>query len=213
MGGLESLLIPLVIAVVVMIFSNIFKGTEDDKRRRTGQSSERRPRAPADVDRILEEINRRQREAAARRQAGTVPRPPTAAPRVASPPRPIPTVIRVPTPPRQAPVVRRPTAAEVIRGPGRDQPATARRVTRVEMPADLLIPQAELVEDKPRRTRAAAGALPAEDASAPLARTRPPTAALVQLRQILQSGQALRTAVMLQEIFGPPLCRHRRPRR
>jgi hypothetical protein len=54
-------------------------------------------------------------------------------------------------------------------------------------------------------------AVPPEPVTAALP-PRPESPALAGLRQMLQSREAVRRAIILQEVLGPPLARRRRPR-
>jgi hypothetical protein len=184
--GFEHLLITMVIAVLVMVFGNVFRKAEDEKgnRRapvRPGES--RRGRAPAEVDRILEEIHRRQREAAERRSSSK-PRSPSGST----------------TRTRTSPPTRRSTPAEPVAA--RRTPAVAILVEDTKAKtATVPVPKAAAVFE-------IAGTPPLQ--SAPGQRpARPASKPLVAILPVLQSGQALRTAVVLQEIFGPPRCRRR----
>src|SRR5262249_14571226 len=87
--GFESLLLIVVVVEAVWILSSLFRGHEDERKGQRGRPAPRgpatppqaaRPRpAPTNVDRFLEEINRRRREAA-ERQSVEPSRPETAAP-------------------------------------------------------------------------------------------------------------------------------------
>jgi hypothetical protein len=190
----SHLLITLGFAVLVMIFGNIFKNTQEEKRRippRGGDDASRRPRAPAEVDRILEEIHRRQRQAAERR------------------------------------LVVNPQAATGSSGRARSQTtrtaSTPRRVRRAEPVQQRRGPQVVMVEERKGQPTVAAPveavvtlaeAVSPTSAPVPIATPRakaiPP--GLATVTALLRSGKAVPTAILLQEIFGPPLCRRRHHR-
>jgi hypothetical protein len=57
---------------------------------------------------------------------------------------------------------------------------------------------------------AAAPAVPAAPGAVTAARVR--TATLAELQRLLRTPQSLRTAILLQEILAPPLCRREQRR-
>lgn len=219
----ESLLLIVVVVELVWILSSIFRGTEDDRKgqqrppltpRAPGAPGLRPSRPPATtVDRFLEEINRRRREAAERQAAAG-----TARPQVPAPERPRSLEPR-PEPPRRpvrpAPAVLTPPPARPL-APGRVAPAEvvvtevqypqveeieARRArptaktagTPVVSPAEKVV-VAEVVEVRPRLDQAAARS------------SRPAPARAAQLLAMLRNRQTLRNALVLNEILAPPLC-------
>ncbi len=215
----ESLLLIVVVVELVWILSSIFRGTEDDRKgqqrppltpRAPGAPGPRQPRPPATtVDRFLEEINRRRREAAERQTAGGQSRPQPPAP---GGPRP-------PEPPRRQP---RPAPA-VLTPPSARPPAAGRVVPAEVVVAEVQYPQVEAIEA--RRARPAAkpasppAVTPAEKVvvaevvelrprpdQAATRLSRPASARAAQLIAMLQNRQALRNALVLNEILGPPLC-------
>ena len=175
-------LLVLVIPLVVWVLSNLFRPQEEeqrDARRRTGRGQgQGRQRPTSDVERFLEEINRRRREAA--RQPEPV----------------IPVVVAVePEPPRRRPdqpVPSRPPRRKL----GRRTPEVLQVVVAEETsraPGDL--PAVAMVD---------VGLTPAPP---PPTSARPMPTAFRQVRTLLGSPQSLRAAFMLQEILGPPKCR------
>ena len=224
MGGLEIFIIPL-IALAVWILQYVFRGPEEKKP--TGRPGARpgstRPTAnrPArrqttDLDRYLEETRKRrqqddkkpvvlaevvqesavervetmerERRKAATPPAPKAPPPPSrpAAPRTQRQPQRVPTAVpeqpRRPTMP--SPTVSRPVIVEPV--PVVVSVETGRASGRTEPIAAL---------DSRRREERQIATAPVQ----------------LELARLLKSRNGLATAVVLQEIFGQPLCR--RPRR
>jgi hypothetical protein len=201
MGQLITII--TVIVVLVYIVGNLFS-TKDEEEKQGPQSGSRRPpasrpRSPAnDVERFLEEINRRKRAAPAS-PARPVAQSGPAAPRPRRP-----KTVRPPlssSTPRNAsaavvarPVeARRPAAelvvAEVVRSPLAEQ-----RPGPVEDLGDTVV----VLEDD-RFTPPAAPA-------APTATSRPLSPSMTSLLPLLAGRQQLRSALVLHEILGPPRC-------
>jgi hypothetical protein len=224
--GFESLLIIVVVVEAVWIISSLFRGSDDDRKAlqrrpvvREGESPNPRERPPmTNVDRFLEEINRRRREAA-ERQAGTgqtaAPaqnRSRAASPRPERPPqrRPGSAPVIVATPPVPAAVVARQSNPEV----GRDKRRSRAEPLEVEldMPASALPPGAavaaahSVVPATPSKPQPAQLATPAT-----LTQTRRPSLIMDQLLPLLRNRRNLPAALALNEILGPPLSR-RSPR-
>jgi len=184
------------VPVAVWILSSLLRAAEEE-RPRVGPGGRGpnppRPRRPAsDIESFLEEVNRRRREGTERQRAGVPverPLPPPVRPRAPVP--------RAEPVPRQPP----PSAVPVLR-PARVPVPTAE-------PVDVVV-VAESVRPAPGRP----GPAPAPVHAAPVGRPFTPTMgtarrvapSLAQLMPLLRSPQGLRTAVLLQEIFGPPLC-------
>lgn len=208
----EVLIIPL-IALGVWILGTIFRTEEEKARnrpRRPGEGGGRSPqRRTTELDRFLEEARRRREVAERRQQPEPSPRPPEPRPQAARPPAPPrpperrPARTREAAPPqRPAPVARRqvepagapqqPTAAPVV----------AEAVVVVEPPV-VITPSALLA---PVPVPPPAPRLPPPSAQRP--RTLTPVAAQVQ--GMLRNPQNAAAAVVLSEIFGPPLCRRKR---
>jgi hypothetical protein len=206
----------LIIAVAVWILNALLRSAEDERRKRReprppgeddprGRSS----RSAGDIDRFLEEINRRRRQASERRL-------PPARPREAAGPgaRPQPSRVEAPSrtdsppwsesPSRKVPPVR--SAEEQVR-----QRERGKRAGEPESPtAAQQLPQTV--------SPAAATATPAivdsglsNSTPTPAPTDREPAPAAVQLLTLLRAPQWLRTAVLLKEVFDKPLSQRGRP--
>jgi hypothetical protein len=177
-------LIP-VIAIIVFIVSSLLRGGDDEPARpvqRQGAGRGQPPNRPvSDIDRFLEEVNRRRRQAAAQGEVATgkqLPVPPRARPASTPPtvrrpserPLPPPPPARVPPPPPPPPP---PVAAPV---------PLAVPVPAVVLPALRPIP------------------VQAVDTS----RSRSPAAE--QVVAMLRTPQQLQAAFLLREILGEPRC-------
>lgn len=182
MGNMIGILIAIAIGVWVLF--NLFRGAEEELRDE-GRRTEKHGRSESlssDVDRFLEEINRRRRDAMARE---------TGAPSAEPPER------RRPSPAtqREAPQRRRqetiPTVVPVSRGRSAPPPVVELVVEPVVTPVDLT------------------PLLPTSPSPSTTERTVSP--AVTQLMKLLRNPQSLRTAFMLQEVLGPPRCRRRMP--
>lgn len=215
----EPLLLIGLVVFAVWILSSIFRGTEDDRRGqqrppltpRDPGASPARQRPPATtVDRFLEEINRRRREAAERQPAPGTARSP------------------VPTPgkPRPESPRRQPRPAPTILSPQPTRPPAPRRVPPAEVVvAEVQYPQVEAIEA--RRPKSAAKPANRSASSPPpekivvaeviavtpnpilgvaVRQGRPASARATQLIAMLHNHQMLRNALILHEILGPPLC-------
>lgn len=197
-------LIPIVV-LGVYILSSLLRNQEEEKRadrQRQGADPDRmaQPRAAQrsgnDIDRFLDEVNRRRRQAAERAPAAPQ-RPtrsiPTARPVPASrSPRPAqqPPPARPPAPPRRPPV-------ELVPQP-REAPPVAEVVE--------VLPVLEPLEPQPAPTPPPAE--PSFPATAP--RSAVPERNL--LVSLLQSREGLRTALLLKIILDPPSCKRRQGR-
>jgi hypothetical protein len=193
------ILIILLIPVAVVILSSLFRTAEQKNRRdRPGGEFRPPPRRPVtDLDRFLDEARRR-REPPERREVpgGSEVTPAT---KPGPPPR----------PPRQTP----PRPRE-IRLPPRRQPVLLEDVPPSRPPAapppPVQVPVAEPVRS--------ASAAPAVRAPAPAITPMTPTPSrqqalspvLQQVAQVLRTPRSAATAVVLREVFGPPLCMRRR---
>jgi hypothetical protein len=188
-------LIPIVV-LLIWIVSSIFKNTEEDraaarKREAAGQIGEGRPsrRPVSEIDRFLEEVNRRRRQVAERER---VPAPPPAA-----------------RPPRSAPrsqATRTPSATPVAR---RSSPRASERPIPVEAVvvaevARATAPIAQVVDAQERQPLPPLAPSPLPEVSAG------PNPVLTQLSTFMQSNDSLRAAMLLHEVLGPPLSRRRR---
>jgi hypothetical protein len=200
----ESFLVIIVVVEAVWILSSIFRGAEEERKgprpqqnpRVQNQPPVRQRSTPTTVDRFLEEINRRRREAA-ERQAAVSPQPVPAIERPRPAPRPetrrrVPRLVRLV--PGSQPVV------EAILESSR--PARAEESNPISMslaapavPSEALTPAGSAVNVTMLGPRA------------PVPRTSLNSAILVPM---LRDPQSLRTAFVLQEILAPPLARRKR---
>lgn len=164
-------LLPMALWVLRAVFG---KEEERPNLPRPGQ----RPQRPAtsDMERFLEEINRRRREAVRPPAAKVERRPPTAAPA----PRPKP----VARPARKEPeVVEVVVVEEPVKRTGLKQPA---------------VPAAARPEAVAPRAQATIQVRSGGGDASPLLR---------ELRALLRSPNTVRSAIMLHEVLGTPLCR------
>jgi len=178
----------ILVAIIMWILSSLFSTKEEEQP--TAQSGTRkpamsRPRSSAsDIERFLEEMNRRRRQAP--EQPPPMPRPPQQPRR----PRPgrvetvaMPTSVPVPAPKRQ-PTRRRAAVEVVVEEPRRRPEAESDRI--------------EILDEGP-------AAPPATPVVTRLA--RPMSPALATLLPLLVSKQQLRSALLLHDILGQPRCR------
>ncbi len=211
----ESLLLIVVVVELVWILSSIFRGTEDERKGqqrppltpRTPGAGPSRQRPPATtVDRFLEEINRRRREAAERQTASTPARP----------------SVPAPGKPRSEPPRRQPRPTPTVLSPQPTRPAAPRRGTPAEVVvAEIQYPQVEAIDvRRPKPATRPATTPPPEKvvvaevievtpAPGPTLSTRrghPASARATQLIAMLHNHQTLGNALVLHEILGPPLC-------
>lgn len=177
------LIIPA-IAIGIWAFRNVMERSNEANRTLPppGRPAGQRPRsATAEIDRFLEEVNRRrqlqqQRQTQSRRTEEPVT---VEAVEVAPPPRARPVSSR-----------QRPLAPAAMRRP-RIQPEI------VAAPA-----QPALAEAAPALPTLTPDAVPAEAAP-----SRPVAQHLLQLRQLMRTRAGLRTAFILNEVLGSPRCR------
>jgi hypothetical protein len=210
--GWVKWLIPLVV-VFVIILSNLAKITQEEKKnvpRRRPRPAEDNPprprRSPGEIDKFLEEINRRRREGTEQRQPVAAERPPAPSPRPVAERRPrrevpsltqdIPSVVPA--------TVRSPAPAppSVVLMPAK-QPVPAERGRPAVMVEQVVV--ASAVPPLPAAPAAAGGVAPG--APAAVVALKPDTPTAVLLRQLLRSPQSLKTAIVLREVLDGPLCR------
>jgi hypothetical protein len=185
-----------VAAIVFWIVQSLRGGEEDRARNRPRPSGEPAPagrasrRPSTDIDRFLDEVNRRRRQTAERRPVVVVRETPAVAPPPARPrpvtrgpgPRPSPqsTVTR--------PVTGRPSAPLPVTVPG--------AVAEAVFGTPALAPPAE----------AGTELRPAQPLTAPPPPVQP-ASGVSRIEAMLSTPEDLQVAFILREIFGPPLCR------
>jgi hypothetical protein len=185
------------ISVIMWILSSLFSTRESPKpeprRTEPRKPPASRPRSTAsDIDRFLEEVNRRRQQAAGKEKTETPPVP-TVLP--AKPRRPKPPRAETPAKrPLNPPAVRREVPVEVVAVvPSKPSSTPSRNASeRAEMPAAIVV-----VEEKP----SPAPTVP------PVVARRPLSPALASLVPLLTSRDQLRSALLLPEILGQPRCR------
>lgn len=196
------------IVVAVWILSNIFGKGEEPQRPRPGarRPGQAPPRPENEIERFLQEINRRRQAAEAQQRDPSQPMPeprPTPETRPTPEARPVPQQVRRPAPAPPAPK----------RRPQRPVPTPAQRPRRlVDEPILTVEPVVA-----PRRSEVVPVVAVSEVAVAPaaaslLGQAQPvaQSASLAQFNALLRSSQGLKTAILLQEVLGQPRCRRRR---
>jgi hypothetical protein len=220
MNGINYVLFFAVAIEILWIITSAMRKKEEEneqQRRLPRPDAFDRPRQrtmPTNVDRFLEEINRRRQEAA-QRQAGTLQeriddavqrrRQETGTPFPApqQKPRPLPPAAEPPIRRAQIPsspvVVSKPPVAPVIRD-----------VRRISEPM-LVVEAVEVSPAKPASVVAAAprqATVPASETGFAIPEIRRASSRLREkLIPLLRSRQALPLAVLLNEVFGQPVCR------
>jgi hypothetical protein len=228
-----------IIAIAVWILGSLMKGSEPERsdrppgpggpRPQPGEPGATRPRSPGDLDKFLQEIQRRRRAAeererppqpqAERPPERTVERVPLSEqpaprPRPQQPARPV----QAP-PPRRRPVR---SVPDQPAGPPLARPVPEPRRPRVparEVPAE---PPLEVIPVPPRLrppptpapspsapVAVVAEAVPQVEPAFPLTTRARQSPALAQLGAFLKSPQSMRAAILLQEILGPPVYQRR----
>ncbi len=197
-------LLVIIIPLLLWIVNGFLRKSEEKRaanRARSqqggeGQNSGRTSRrASTDLDRFLEEINRR------RRQGGESLPVPTArqrAPASTSSAAPRPRI--GPRPPTGRTAAARPIPQRTVE---RIPPMEQGTIVEV-LP---VIPVAEAVSVQSADTRLA----PPSPASREMP-AEPPSQAVTQVLKLLRSSEGLQTALILQEVIGPPLSLRRRGR-
>jgi hypothetical protein len=202
MNNWNFVLILAVLIELLWILSNVFRSKEEEREkeqspRRSDRIERPRQRTPStNVDRFLEEINRRRREAAERQARGPTVSPPRTEPVSPTDVPPRRRVLEAAQAPRQAPTRLRP------------RPQTdLRRIPQVEAVVETAepVPMAQVDTVAPGALAQAAAAFLAT--SVPV---RPRSRMLTEVLPLIQSKRALPLAIVLNEIFGPPLCRRGR---
>lgn len=195
MGDWIAWIIPL-IAFIVWLISNVAKGAEQQAPRAGGMGqAPPRPRpASAEIDKFLEEINRRRQQQQQQRQR----------PAMEDEPKPLP-----PPRPRPAPrVEERPAPPPPRPKPARPKPAMPRpRPIETARPAPLLMPE---VAPAPAAPLFAEEGQPPPTAPRPTAVGAPGANVLpTEFHKLLGSKQGIRLAFLAQEVLGPPVSRRR----
>jgi hypothetical protein len=197
-------ILPLVvILVLVHIVWNYLRNSErndNDQLEAAARRARQKDRAArlgtSDIDRFLEEVNRRRRQALERRPGPIEPeaRPLRVPPPVRS---------RVPAKaPRERPLVQAPSARPVSRRPLRAPLPSAEPALVVEVLPVVETPQPKWVPtpQTQQTTPAQAPATVSREAPSPM---------FQQLSALLSSEDNLRAALVLQEVLGHPLCLRR----
>ena len=190
-------IIPVVL-VAVWIIGMIVRSREDEQARKNPRPPGNRPgREPVtDLDRFLREVHRR-------RQAGEQQETPERAER--------PPVVVEPVAPRPWPIPLERPSAPARRLPRRPETESERQniptVIAVAQPMPVMQPSAAPVMAALPVAPAtlAATVVPAVALPAP-----PPSEIQETVGRLLHSSEGLRAAMILQEVFGSPLCRRRR---
>jgi hypothetical protein len=196
---IESLLLIVVVVEAVWILSSLFRNKEEEKARQQGRMpprvqtvGENRPRStPTNVDRFLEDMNRRRRESLERESTEA---------RRLTPRRDV---------PRPAPRPR-PTqpAVEVIVLPA---PAGPGRVGPVPVFVAEAARAAPIVEARPTDTFVGSQVTTTfhGNASSPSSSQAPTSTPPNWILHHLRNRDMLRSAMVLQQVLGPPLSSHR----
>ncbi len=181
MGDWISWAIPLA-ALGIWILTNLAKGAEAKKQPERARPAPRPQTKSTEIDRFLQEINRRRQQQQEQERAPPVAKPVVEVPR----PRP-----RPPQPPQPS-RPRRPVATPIV------VEAVPRAEPAIPIVLPVTIAERQLLESvSPIDKR---DPLKAVVAAASVART----ASAANLRELLRSGQGLRTAFLVSEILRPP---------
>jgi hypothetical protein len=195
-------LIPIVL-IILWIVNSFLRGNDEEKAKKKPRASSEgdssgsdRPtrRTTSDIDRFLDEVNRRRREAAERRQPQPAPRPKPAPP----PPRKASPKPKVTAPPLTVKPAARPLERPV-------EPAPVLKTAEVVdvLPVATALPATSVLSSP------AVSAVPKRTVSESAAETTSPVAE--RLAALLATPESLQTAFMLREVFGEPRCKQ--PRR
>jgi hypothetical protein len=183
-----------VVALGVWVITQVIRSSEA-KKQQERRANQPKPRSSSsDIDRFLDEINRRrqqQQQTEREQREAPVVQPVSMPPPPPPPPRPRPQPVQAPRP--------RPTAVK--------PPPVRRR------PAPVLVEPVRsesilVAEVLPARSLEGVDAGFVVPVVAGVARTKPPPQ-LTLLRDLLSGPQGLRTAVLLNEILGPPKSKRR----
>lgn len=179
--------IPL-IAVGIWIIVNVVRGLETARKEMPAPRPVDRPRPASDIDRFLEEINRRRQEQEQRRPVEPPP-------------------VR-----RQKPI---PRSSQRPQRPAPSRPRRPVAEPMVAMPVPAAEPIPEVLPALPVESAlpAAHGSLRVTIPTLPLPQRGVLPAHLVELQRLLGSAQGLQAAVLAEQILGPPRSRRRLGRR
>ena len=197
MGGLEYL-IPVLIVLVYIVghFLRSSQKEEDGRRtpvRRTRPGEENTSRrGSTDIDRFLDEVNRRRRQSLERRSGPIEEQPPLRVP---------PQVVRQ----RRTAAPQRPQVSVPV-SRGRSVPPRPASLPRSVDPAPV-IEVLPVVEIPPSPLPQVEPAWQPTQAPTPGAVQDSPTSTVSTLTNLLSKQDNLRAAIILQEILGPPLSR------
>jgi hypothetical protein len=183
----------LVVFVLIWILNNFLRGNEDERKARGGAGAGRSPqgrsgKASAEIDRFLEEVNRRRRQNVERRQSSPAPQP-------------TPVVTPQPT---------RPTRSSSVRTTPRRPTVGSQGMRKAEelVEAVLVAEAAPAAEPSPYDSPAyAESSAPSPPSSGPKVEDREQSKTLVHLLSLMKSPEGLRNAVLLREVLGEPACR------
>jgi hypothetical protein len=203
-----------VIVLAVWILSSLIRNAEEPPRlgrhrRAPGAEPEADP-LPSEVDKFLYEINKMRRQGAAQASEQPRPQPPSERPaRAEAVPR-----ERPPAPAPSEPDRSYPAPAPVVLAPRPEKPRQRQarpRRTEVARPlvAKVVVPQpgGQILDVIPVQQVTPP---PAAKITSTVGQPRRPSPAVVQLRALLQTPGSMQTAILLQEVLGPPRCRRRR---
>jgi hypothetical protein len=197
-GNALQWIIPL-IAVAVWIITHLLKAGNDQQKQRRQQQPPQgggTPRRPAgDIDRFLEEIQRR------RKDVDKKPPPVESAP-------PAPVIRETPRPVKPPPIPRR-VEPPVVVSQRRRPPEIPQRPRQVVPPVELVV----LEEVKEVTTGiaeanvapSARAAFKAPTVSAAMA----PTPGAKKLGEMLRTKEGLQAAILMNELIGPPRCKRK----
>jgi hypothetical protein len=183
----------LVVFVLIWVLNTFLRGNEEERkagRNRAGGAGGRSGKASAEIDRFLEEVNRRRRQNMERRQSPPSPQPQPA--------------------PVATPAARGNRGSGTRTAPGRSSIGTqrGRRTEERVAAAEVVLtaepaPDAHVAEDAYRIEPVAAPVV----TPAQISDDREPSKALAHLQSLLRSPEGIRNAVLLREILGEPSCR------
>lgn len=183
-----SMVVLVLVPAVLYILGNLLGGKEEERpetrppRQRPGQPSESRQLTPSsDIERFLEAINRRRQQAAT--PSGL--RSPEGRSSSAAPARSVP-----PARPEPVAQARRQVSGIVVA-------EDWQRAASVQLALNVS-PAADPGPVKNRSIAATIAPVVTRSATPPL---------LTKLAPLLRTPQTIRTAMLIQEIFGPPRCR------